>query len=369
MAVRIKIQLDAEAGRLADTVQKAVAKGFQGAGASGLATNPLAVINQIMGTPGSTKKLPPEWLLRQGAERALSMGGLFDYGGPLPPKIKKSPLLGILESAGVPTSAGALGAAATTAAAGAALAATVTALAALKRAIQETVQAFDDARKLYAKGLESGMGLPFTTMRANFSSVLGVDEKEIFRFGANLAILAPRLQFANRTMSESALQAGSVGQEIKILELNFKALFMEMAADVAPAIRQFISGIAGLAEVFSSMWEKIKPILESMLALSGGANLAAIVAGATLPGADKVIEAFLRGSAKYNIGALPGPAGFMKQLPVSALERMGLVIGGFGAGTDYARRTAIATEKTARVLEQGIGTGGGSFRDPLYNSP
>lgn len=49
-------------------------------------------------------------------------------------------------------------------------------------------------------------------------------------------------------------------------------------------------------------------------------------------------------------GGMPGPQAYMKQLPVSSWERMGLVIGGMG-GANPAVETARNTRATVTELK------------------
>jgi len=49
-------------------------------------------------------------------------------------------------------------------------------------------------------------------------------------------------------------------------------------------------------------------------------------------------------------GGAPSPVAYMKQLPASQWEHMGLIIG--GSGTNYAKDTAKNTAKMVQLLEK-----------------
>src|ERR1700722_19222085 len=72
-------------------------------------------------------------------------------------------------------------------------------------AIKKTIEAYDNATKIYAKSLMSGLGVGFTVKRGMLAEVLGVDEKDVLRFGYALAYLSPRLQFATDEISKSTI--------------------------------------------------------------------------------------------------------------------------------------------------------------------
>jgi hypothetical protein len=391
MGIKVKIDLEADAQKLADTIQKGVSKGFKGGSASGLASDPSDLVRQMMGEParkaraanlapewflaqgagqlskmGSlftnpSTKLMPEWFLGQAAGSAQQMGELFPYQGPVPPKIKDAKNGGLSGLMGILGISGPEGIA--IAAASAALLASFKAL---KYVVSETVESFERARKLYAHAFLSGTGLGFSVSRQNLSDVLGVSEKDVFQFGAAVALLSPRLKFANDTMARMTPNLTSVSYEFEILKKDTEAMFMTLANDLAPEIKAIVTlldyFVRGLSAVADALKKHMAEILEFIV---GALPINDVVKSA--------IESFIKASEGL-FHAAPSPQGLMKQLPASALERMGLVVGGFGSATsDYARRTATATEHTNKLLEKiatGAASGGaGSFFDPMASNP
>lgn len=403
MPIRVRVELDADTQRLSDTIQRAVSKGFQGGGSQGLATNPQSIARQIAGTSGQgmkgyrdtmgayslpptpeffsnprfffSKILPPTIASVQAKNQAQQAAFLKNIGFAGIPLLSPGSVLGnlfatrqIFSGLSGPVGQkllGGVGLAGT----GGTVAATATimpillafgaALKGLQIAIRQTAAAYDDARKLYAHSLLSGLGLQFTANRQNLADVLGVSEKEVFQFGAAVAFIGPKLKFASDVMARTAPNLTSVSYEFEILKKNLGAMFAVLANDAAPALRKFVDGLNVLIESLTRFFEKnkigiaLEAIFEGMI----GSKVADIIA-----------------SKGKDIGPAPTPQGFMKQLPASALERMGLVVGGFGGGGDSAQRTAKATEKSAKLLEvlvrgASAARGAASFYDPLASNP
>lgn len=410
MGVKVRLELEADTQRLTDTIQKAVAKGFGGGGSQGLASDPGDLIRQIMG--GAPQKarassLAPEWFLAQAASKANAMGSLFQNPsaklmpdwflgqgakqlsgmgplmkgqmmapdwflkqgaarlgemGELFPK-KPNAMLGFLGKAGVPTTGAAFAGIAASATVGLVIAAAVAGFAALVAAIKRTVAAYDEARKLYAHSLMTGLGLSFTANRGNLADVLGVSEKDVFQFGAAVAILSPKLKWASDTMARTTPNLTSVAWEFEILKKNLEAMFMTLANDGAPAMRLFLSGLSEFVKGITGFAQMVSSEIKAHPWLAAAAGMMM----STIPGMSAIMAAGAPGA----LGAAPNPQGMMKQLPASAWERMGLIVGGFGGG-DYPRRTAVAVEKTAKLMERFVGGkpgGSASFFDPLASNP
>ncbi len=414
MGIKIKLDLDADTQKLSDAIQRAVARGFQGAGSSGLATNPAQVANQIAGNDAGfsssavgmkRRSIGNLNMISPASPSFLNNPGFFLSNGPKPPNIaayqaqqqaQRASFLKNIGFAGIPLLSpgsvlgnlfasrqifsglsgpvgqkalgglGLAGTAGTALATGGVMAVLLAVGASIKlliTSLKETAKTFDEARKLYAKTLLSGMGLRFTAGRNNLADVLGVSEKEVLQFGAAIALIGPKLKFATDIMARTTPNLTSVAYEFEIMKKNLQALFMVMANDAAPAIRKFLDGISELIQMFTVFYQKFHEII---------GKIASILASSFQP--ELVAIAKIIGALGKDIGAAPQPQGLMKQLPVSALERMGLIVGGFGAGNDAPQRTAKATERTAKLLEklvsQASGAGGSaSFFDPFYNSP
>lgn len=387
MGIQVKLDLDADTSRLADAVQRAVSKGFQGAGNAGLATDPTSIIRQIAGggfsgagmkrrSVGSRNpSLPytPDFLsdpsffrpdsnrLRGEAQRAQFLKNIGFAGMPL---LNPTSVFGnlfsarqLFSAASGPVGQGILGKVGLSGTGGAALAtagvigallAVGASLKLLQVAIRDTVAAYDQARKVYAHALLGGLGLNFSVGRKNIADVLGVSEKEVFQFGAAMAVLGPKLKFASDTVARTTPNLASVGWEFQVLQKNMQALFFTMANDAAPAIRKFVDGLSELVKMLTAFYNDIKGFISGIANSELTLNLLNAI-----PGFQQLSAFFkLASGFGHDTGAAPTPQALMKQLPVSAFERMGLVIGNFGGGADYARRTAQATERTAKAVTQ-----------------
>jgi hypothetical protein len=281
----------------------------------------------------------------------------------------------------------------------------------LINAVKKTTQAYDDARKLYAKSLMSGLGVGFTTKRQNLAEILGVHELEVIRFGKALEYLAPKLQFANDTMAKTNKELTGVGWEFAILGKNLQAIWNIVANAMSPAFMafaqnmnafleslgktDFIAGVAGAFNLLFIALNNVVGVIE--LVIAGFANgmkviadsIAFVIAKALnllskVPGlggiggfdTDKILQDIIDSSQSVADlaervagnafggnagGGVPTPQSYMKQLPASSWEKMGLVVG--GGTNNYAQQTAKNTKDTAdavKFIAKAMGAGGGS---------
>jgi len=264
--------------------------------------------------------------------------------------------------------------------------------------IEKTIQSYDDARKLYAKSLMSGLGVGFTAKRANLAEILGVDETEVLRFGAALTYLGAKLEFANEVAAKTNKELTGVGWEFKILEKNIGALWMQIASGLSPAMMaftenlnallvsigksDFVKALASAVDVALIGLNDIVGVIELVVSafVTGlkviGDGLAYIIAKALnllsrVPGLGGIggfdtdkIKQDMADSLNANVDLLKKVAGnwlggdsskgvptaqsYMKQLPASSWEKMGLVIG--GGTNNYAQQTAKNTKDIADMM-------------------
>lgn len=203
----------------------------------------------------------------------------------------------------------------------------------LHSSLERLVDAFENARKLYAKSLTTGFGLQMTAKRAGLSEVLGVSEKDLFQFGQSIKFVGNRLDFSNSIIAKTAPSLTATAYQFRILKKDLDSLFASLAADAAPSIRIFADGISKFVIALTRFFHD-DPIGKLILQLS---TLNIKGAGYLLGGKDS--------------GDAPNPVSYMQQIHASALEHMGLVVGGIGQGTDYAMQTAQNTKATAKAVE------------------
>jgi hypothetical protein len=270
---------------------------------------------------------------------------------------------------------GAGGAAAATGLLMAAMIALQVTIKSLQVTIRESIAASERARVLYARALGTGLGLNITARQSTISQVLGVSESEIYQFGAALAFLNPRLEGAIKIQAETARTLAPLSYEMRILRYDIEALFDKLAVMAVPVLRALVDV---MDELVKSGQEAVKTIAYIAGALSSlnifkGANpnkmaadLGAILRGILGPLANPIAKGI--SDAQQKLGP---PQSFMKQMPVSSLERMGLVTSIAGGGMDYARRTAVATEKTAHLLTKinGVPRGDQFGMSPNVSNP
>jgi hypothetical protein len=279
----------------------------------------------------------------------------------------------------------------------------------LRGIVNDTTNAFEKARGIYAKSLTSGLGIGFVTGRSQLSQVLGVDEKEVIKFSAAIAYLAPKLQWSNKILTETNRTLTQSAWNFKVFQEDFSAMFAKIGFEAAPSINILIDvldklakivtehahsilGIVGLAgttgaerrqqlnndfftrypglmEAVGNTLNRPKGALEDVqdfgkriteaLSKYSGSGLLNIGKMAGLSGTDsQMFKKFIL-DQKNPIGneqqQAPNPISYMKQLGASSLERMGLIagVGGMGAGShDPSIRTAQNTKKAADLLQQ-----------------
>jgi hypothetical protein len=272
----------------------------------------------------------------------------------------------------------------------------------IRFAADEVKKSFEFAHQLFGKALESGLSLRFNAQRQMTASVLGVNENDIFRFAQSASVMR-QLSGAVNEISKDAPQIAYYSSQFKIMEFNVLALGSKITIDLLPAIKNWLDGMNMIVQwfgnhipdasnkagrkVFGAFADdgkvgitdsKGNPVNESKtvelarkLMSSFGVtdpnkmadlmmkanpetfkniiNKTTFDSNPKINAADKGILTKLfndvRGAKDGN--TLGQPQSFMKQLPVGAFEKMGLIIGGGMAdkALEYQRRTATAVEK------------------------
>jgi hypothetical protein len=146
----------------------------------------------------------------------------------------------------------------------------------LQKSIRETSAAYENARNIYAKSLVSGLSIGFVTKRSLIAETLGVSENEIFRFGAALGYLAPKLSWASDTLAKTTIPLTAVSYQLKIMQKDFSALFALIAAQAAPVILNFVQAVSEMIKAMADT-ETIKQFVD--VASKTAAVLVVVVAG------------------------------------------------------------------------------------------
>lgn len=278
-----------------------------------------------------------------------------------------------------------------------AVAAVTAAMTALRFSVMKASQAMDDARRLYAKSLTSGLSMQFNAKRGAMAEALGVSEAEILQYGKQIDYLTEKFQVSSKVLAENARVLAATAWEATAFKKNMQALWAQLSGAMAPAIQEMIRGMNGLIETFMKsdaivgLGREIGVVINIIskafqvlgLALSGlglivqaaADTLTAAMVGwnnllAKIPGAGKFgvthIDAdAYAGTKKMSEGVMkqwknlfsgsdvknaPGPQAHMKQMPASTWERMGLVVGA-GGGTNYQKMTADHTKEANKHLQ------------------
>ena len=269
-------------------------------------------------------------------------------------------------------------------------------LKALTEIIRRTSQAFQDAHKLYSQALQSGMSLRLTSQMNAVGNVLGVDPSHAMAFSGS-GEAQKQTQYASGIIANTAPVLAEVIMQFRILSLTLKAVFSVLGEKVAPPIRQMIDAFnkaakmlldSGLAEVIGAVAAqflylvnviiKVASTLYGILTLAFAGitelfvNIKRLVTG---EGVDftRTLASLARLQSLFDTPneIADNKLGMARQLPASAWEKMGLVVGGIGGGNDYAKRTANATERTANYLSSivALPRGTTSGINPAYPAP
>ena len=240
------------------------------------------------------------------------------------------------------------------------------AIKALSKVMHESISAYKDAPKLYAKALTTGLGLKLVSKRSMLADIMGVSMEDVMRYGAAFQYLNPKIEWASTIMARTNQNLTSVGWSFKIVGENFNAMFATIADKMAPAMRTFASAtsewIQLVTNFISSPAFKAITIYPRMVAKVEGFGL-------------RTWFKLLSGGNSMNLkdpGAAPPPQSFMKQLPVSAWEKMGLMVGGGGSstndlirqGNDYLKRIANAVSP-----RNGVPRGNQFDLNPIASNP
>jgi lambda repressor-like predicted transcriptional regulator len=252
----------------------------------------------------------------------------------------------------------------------------------LGAAIQMTARSAEEAKRYYSKTLQSGFGTQLTIKRSLLANAIGVGENEVWQYGAAVSALNEKFSHATKVLSEANPVLTQLSWETSVMKADFDALKAKIAVDLVPAMESFIEWVDKLAKHLTD-WatppEDANPqILESQarkafgeqegitpaliegekpsfinraLGLSSEPEADATKGFVDKKGADVTdkykdkFEAFLK---NFKPGA-PSPVAYMKQLPASQWEHMGLIIG--GSGTNYAKDTSKNTARMTMQLE------------------
>jgi len=298
---------------------------------------------QVYGVPGGAKVPAANWAgyghtmnPTQGPMPAGG-GGLATrpgYMGPTPPIIP-------------PVAAGAAGSAG---GAGATLAAAITAVStaflAAKEAIQmfvkavrfvvdKVMQAAENAKRLYAKSLTSGMSLGFSSKRSLLADAIGVSEASVYKYADSVKYLNSRLNTASIIMAQTTPVLTSLSYEWSILKADTAALVAQISESLAPALK-------GVMKVFDAIIKLMSGMMAAFKALEGTA-------------AYKLFSSVLNPisgilSAIGSDSGVPSPTSSANRMQGSAWERMGLVLG--NGGKNHAEQTANNTRRIAALTER-----------------
>lgn len=323
MNYTLKLELDgaAEISAMLKSLQDAL-KGLSGGSGSG-SNNPVNLIkNTFAKLPNDVKKTGDELKKVQAdivtfyKNITMLAGPIFNPGGVLSTMFSVRQTFSALMTEKGQSIIGKMG---LTGVAGAgigtvAAVAGATALGLAFKALKADVLAMSEAYKkgslIYGNALRSGLGLGMTSYRMSLSNILGVSEQEVFKFSGVLGELANKAKYASDIMAKNAQVLTGVEQQKKLRDQYRET----MNAEVARTYSMF-SYLNSKSDIWMLKHDiagrtKINDFLEKLGLIAPRVN---------------------------------APLSMMKQMPASAWEKMGLVVGG-GMGSGPAVQTARNTQ-------------------------
>jgi len=277
------------------------------------------------------------------------------------------------------------------------------ALKSLSVVVNGLMDSFKKARDIYSKSLTSGLGVSMTTKAGALSQILGVNEKEVLKFGAAISYIYPQIEDSIKILEETNKPLAEVQINIEILKIKFLAASSVITSSMLPAINEFIDSISAFMDVFkdSEVIQQISATIGKAIELVGllvssiAFSIQFLIEGfkgllnilvnflALIPGLGikrmemtpsklpkmfddmgKQTAAFLGQSGK-STGGLPPAQSSMKQISASAWEKMGLVIGGRGNTTNELIRQS---NKHLSIIAASV-TGTGVARQSFGMNP
>jgi hypothetical protein len=217
---------------------------------------------------------------------------------------------------------------------------------ALAKVLKESYRAYEQGSQIYSKALQNGMGLQFSTKRSQLASIMGVSEQDVMKFGSQMAYLNPKLEMSSYILSKYAPNLTAVSWEFKVLGEDTKALFATIANDLAPAFKLLAVMLQDLAKGAAIAWKMLGKVAFNPYLNPIGA-------------AENWLIKKLGGSSN-----MPAPQAWMKQLPASSWEKMGLVT--MGGTQNYAKDTAKNTREIANAMKIIIGQSRGKPQNSAF---
>jgi len=249
--------------------------------------------------------------------------------------------------------------------------------------------------KLYTQAVTQGLSTNFLASRNTISKILGVnpDSNEMFRFGSAVQYVQFKTKDAIKTFGESAIPLKKLDMDFKIVITNFEALGVKLTTELAPAIEFVLSKLDHLStfhantpeesrkqnnENFFSSFPEIlakiggtmpggtgskddyfglmgqEDVLEKVKKLGDG-GLGKLADAAGLDKIQKQMFVRFVDENKKALGKNPelhlnDPGSFMKQLPASTWEKMGLVVGGGNSTKDLIKKSNGYLQIIARAV-------------------
>lgn len=279
--------------------------------------------------------------------------------------------------------------------AGLAIAGVATAMLLLTRTIRALNQAMEDARRRYARQLQTGLPGGFTTTRGVMAEILGVSEQEVLRYGKAVNWLTERVRLSSAELNRTTRTLTAAAINWKVVGLNFRALWAQLATALSEVSNIIAKAVSAWVEFIreSGHARRLTQLLAVALQLLSAAMIgimvpvAAVITALTALGdafeyffrqvknsfartfggkidisdkfketkaAAKALVELIKSLGKSSASEkVPAATSDYRRLEPSPWERMGLVIGQ-GIGGNPLRKIEQHTKRTADLLQKAL---------------
>jgi hypothetical protein len=188
------------------------------------------------------------------------------------------------------------------------------ALEGFRKAVETVAGSINRGFGIYSGAGQSGLSRQFFTQRQTLASIFGIEgnPNQVFVFGKAIQEINARISGAVSTLAKTSPTLAGLHINFDILKLDFEALAADITSSLAPALNLFAMLLDKLIKAFDRFFNsKIAQYITALAILDSG-----------IPAKFVMANLISASSGAPNLNP------FMKQLPASTWERMGLVIGG-----------------------------------------
>ena len=234
-------------------------------------------------------------------------------------------------------------------------------LMAFRKALDGAKGAIQQAFGIYSGSAQSGLSAQYYTRRQSLAGIFGIqgNPNQVFLFGAAVAQVESKISSATTTIAKNSKPLGEFEVAVRVMKLNFEAAYSSLAVKLLPAMNAWVNALNALATIKPPKW--MDSIAKGALQLNPFSSM--------LANLTNVLGVKYGTGSMFGAGGLPGLGSFMKQLPVSSWEKMGLQIGGGSEMLNYTKQIAQNTRKMAVAIARSGGNPMFAVPSFIMNNP